>query len=110
MHKCILAMVKPDLTDKVIDSAKQAGAPGATIISASGTGKHEAKTFFGLNLDIRTDVIVIIVPTEQTDTILDAIYEAGRFSDPGTGIAFVLPVDKAVGLDSRTKDFLEQKK
>ena len=52
-YKCILAMVKPDLTGRVVDSAKEVGATGATIIPASGTGAHEAKTFFGLSLDIR---------------------------------------------------------
>ena len=50
-NKCILAMVKPDLTDRVVDSAKKAGATGATIIPASGTGAGEAKTFFGLSLE-----------------------------------------------------------
>ena len=49
--KCIVAMVKPDLTDKVVDAAKAAGATGATIIDAAGTGAREAKTFFGLSLD-----------------------------------------------------------
>ena len=43
-------MIKPNLTDKVVNSAKQAGATGATTIPASGTGAREAKTFFGLTL------------------------------------------------------------
>ena len=94
-------MIKPNLTDKVVNSAKQAGATGATIIPASGTGAREAKTFFGLTLDIRTDVVIFLVDSETTEPILSAIKEAGRFSEPGTGIAFVFPVEQTIGFESQ---------
>ena len=99
--KCILSMVKPDLTDKVVASAKGAGARGATIIDASGTGAREAKTFFGLSLDIRTEVLLFLVSEEAVEPVLSAIHEAGRFHEPGTGIAFVLGVESAIGVESQ---------
>lgn len=86
------------MTDKVVQAAKQSG---ATIIAASGTGMHEAKTFFGLSLDIRTDVILILAEETTVDPILSAVQESGRFSEPGTGIAFVLPVERTVGMESQ---------
>ena len=88
--KCIVAMVKPDLTDKVVDAAKAAGATGATIIDAAGTGAREAKTFFGLSLDIRTEVVLLLVKEDIVALVLGAIRDAGNFHEPGTGIAFVL--------------------
>jgi len=94
-------MVKPNLTDRVVNSAKQVGATGATIIPASGTGAREAKTFFGLSLDIRTDVVIFLVNSEIVEPVLSAIKEAGRFSEPGTGIAFVLAVEQTAGLESQ---------
>ena len=100
-YKSIVAMVKPDLTDRVVDSAKQVGATGATIIPASGTGAHEAKTFFGLSLDIRTDVVIFLVDGEMVEPVLSAIKEAGQFSEPGTGIAFVLAVEQTAGFESQ---------
>lgn len=100
-YKSIIAMVKPNLTDDVVASAKASGATGATIIAASGTGAHEAKTFFGLSLDIRTDVIIFLVDTEAIDPVLTAIHTAGRFSEPGTGIAFVLAVEQTIGFESQ---------
>ena len=100
-NKCILAMVKPNLTDKVVQSAKKAGATGATIIPASGTGAREAKTFFGLSLDIRTEVVVFLVSDTKVEAILTAIQSAGRFSEPGTGIAMVLPVEQTAGMESQ---------
>ena len=100
-YKCIIAMVKPDLTGMVVDSAKEVGATGATIIAASGTGAHEAKTFFGLSLDIRTDVVIFLVDDEIVDLVLSAIKEAGRFKEPGTGIAFVLAAEQTAGFESQ---------
>ena len=99
--KCIVAMVKPDLTDKVVESAKGAGARGATIIDASGTGAREAKTFFGLSLDIRTEVVLFLVSEDVVAPVLSTIHEAGRFNEPGTGIAFVLGVESAIGVESQ---------
>ena len=100
-YNCIIAMVKPNLTGMVVDSAKEVGATGATIIPASGTGAHEAKTFFGLSLDIRTDVVIFLVDDEIVELVLSAIKEAGRFKEPGTGIAFVLAAEQTAGFESQ---------
>ena len=102
--KCIVAMVKPDLTDKVVDAAKAVGATGATIIDAAGTGAREAKTFFGLSLDVRTEVVLLLVKEDEVAPVLDTIREAGRFHEPGTGIAFVMAVEAAIGFESQRRE------
>lgn len=104
----ILASVKSDITDKVVDSAKAAGATGATIIPARGTGMREAKTFFGLSLEQQTDIIMFLVEEHSLSPIMDAIKEAGEFHKPGTGIAFALPVNQVVGLESQIERFKEE--
>jgi nitrogen regulatory protein P-II 1 len=103
--KVILAPVKTEKTDRVVDAAKQAGATGATIIPARGTGMHEAKTFFGLTLEVQTDVIMFLIEEHLVQDILDAIKAAGEFSKPGTGIAFVLPVEHVIGVESEMEQF-----
>lgn len=103
--KTILATVKPDITDQVVDAAKDAGATGATIIPARGTGIREAKTFFGLSLEAQTDIILFLLEEHLVDTILTTIGEAGQFDRPGTGIAFVLPVEQVIGLESQIEAF-----
>ena len=35
------------------------------------------------------------------DKVMTAIGEAGEFTEPGTGIAFTVPVDGTVGLESQ---------
>jgi hypothetical protein len=39
------------------------------------------------------------------ETVMKAIYVAGRFDKPGTVIALVLPVDQASGLESQMESF-----
>ncbi len=105
--KLIIASVKPSITDDVVDAAKNSGATGATIIPARGTGIHEAKSFFGLMLESQTDIIMFLVVEHVVEAVLNAIKTAGRFQEPGTGIAFVLPVEHVCGLESQMKKFEE---
>ena len=106
--KVILASVKCDITDKVVDAAKEAGATGATIIHARGTGIREAKTFFGLSLEAQTDIIMFLLEERLVDQVLTTIGAVGEFNKPGTGIAFVLPVDQVIGLESQIEKFKEE--
>ena len=103
--KLVVALVKSKDTDRIVTAAKEAGGTGATIIPARGTGIHEAKTFFGLTLEAQTDVVLFLVEGRLVEPVLGAIYEAGQFKEAGTGIAFVLDVDRAVGLESQIGHF-----
>jgi nitrogen regulatory protein PII len=103
--KLIISLVKTGETDKVVEAAKAAGATGATIIPARGTGIHEAKTFFGLTLEAQTDVVFFLLEKHVVKKVLNAVYEAGRFQEPGTGIAFVIDVEHTVGLESQIEYF-----
>ena len=96
--KIVFAPVKTHKTDAIVDAAKAAGATGATIIPARGTGMHEAKTFFGLTLEDPTDIVLFLLEEHIVKTVLEAVRTAGEFDKPGTGIAFVLPVEEVLGL------------
>ena len=106
--KLILASVKADITDNIVDAAKAAGATGATIIPARRTGINEAKTFFGLSLEAQTDIVLLLIEEHIVTKILNTIKEAGEFHKPGTGIAFVVPVEHVVGLESQMEKFKEE--
>jgi nitrogen regulatory protein PII len=106
--KIVFATVKTHKTDPVVDAAKASGATGATIIPARGTGMNEAKTVFGLTLEDQTDIIIFLLEEHLVETVLSAIRKAGEFSKPGTGIAFVLPVEQVVGLESQIEKFKEE--
>ncbi|MCD4718282.1 MAG: P-II family nitrogen regulator [Desulfobacula sp.] len=106
--KLILSSVKADITDRIVDAAKGAGATGATIIPARGTGIKEAKTFFGLSLEAQTDIVLFLVEEHLVVKILNTVKKAGEFHKPGTGIAFVIPVEHVVGLESQMESFKKE--
>jgi nitrogen regulatory protein P-II 1 len=106
--KLIMALVKPHVTDQLVDIMKEEGATGASIIQARGTGIKEAKTFFGLAIEDQTDIIVFLVEEHTVERLLEVIESKCNFKKPGTGIAFVLPIEHAVGLGSQMQKFKDQ--
>lgn len=94
-------MVNEDYQDKVIEAAKKAGATGVTILNARGEGIHEKKSFFGLNLEVQKEVLLFLVEDFISDEIMEVIFQAGQFHQPGNGIAFSLTVDRAIGMESQ---------
>ena len=101
MHfKLITAFVEDSVTNKVMEAARENGATGATILNnARGEGMEESKTFFGLTLDTQRDVLLFLVEEHLSRKILEEIARAGEFDEnPGTGIAFQVDVEDAVGV------------
>lgn len=101
MHfKLLVALLEDDKTDKVLDAAREAGATGATVLNqARGEGIKKSKTFFGLSLETQRDMVMFLVEEHMSRKILEKIAQVGEFDDkPGTGIAFQLDVEDAVGV------------
>jgi nitrogen regulatory protein PII len=104
MHfKLIIALTEDAITDKVVDAARNKGATGSTVISsARGEGLQVAKTFLGLSLDTQRDVILLLVEEHMSRDILETIEAVGEFeANPGSGIAFSIDVDDAVGVSQQ---------
>lgn len=111
MHfKLIIVMVEDDKTDVVLDASREAGATGATVLNqARGEGIQPQKTFLGLNLEARRDVLLMLVEEHRSRRILERIAEVGGFdSSPGTGIAFQIDVEDAVGVRHQMRSLSKQ--
>lgn len=98
--KMIVVFSDDEKTDGIMDAAREAGATGATVINnARGEGLKKNKTFFGLTLDSQRDVLLFLVEEHRARHILEAVARIGEFdSKPGTGIAFQIDVEDAVGV------------
>lgn len=106
MHfKLIIALVEDGKTDKVMEAAREAGATGATVMpNARGEGVEKSKTFLGLSLETQRDVVFFVVEEHLSRTILETICDVGEFdTSPGTGIAFQIDVEDAVGVQHQIK-------
>jgi nitrogen regulatory protein PII len=111
MHfKLIIAFVEDSKTDKVMEAARQAGATGATVISnARGEGLKKSKTFLGLSLETQRDVLMFLVEEHMSRSILETVCDMGEFDEsPGTGIAFQVDVEDAVGVAHQVKQLVER--
>ncbi len=101
--KLIVVMVKDEKTNLVIDTARDAGATGCTVItSARGEGLDPPKTFLGLSLEGQRDVILMLVEGHMSRQILEVVAQRGGFDEePGTGVAFQIDIEDAIGLASQ---------
>ena len=106
MHfKMIIVLIEDVDTDAVMAAAREAGATGATVINhARGEGVESSKTFLGLTLDSQRDVILLLVEEHLSRHILEEIARVGQFdSKPGTGIAFQIDVEDAIGVSHQIR-------
>lgn len=111
MHfKLIIALTEDSITNKVLDAARLKGATGSTVIpSARGEGIKVAKTFLGLDLATQRDVILLLVEEHMSREILETIEKAGEFeANPGSGIAFTIDVEDAVGVSGQVNQLSER--
>ncbi|MEQ8823363.1 MAG: P-II family nitrogen regulator [Filomicrobium sp.] len=108
--KLIIAMVDDEKTDLTIETARSNGATGCTVITnARGEGLKPQKTFLGLSVAGQRDVVLMLVEEHMSRHILEAIGKACRFEEePGTGVAFQIDIEDAIGLRSQIKKIEEE--
>jgi nitrogen regulatory protein PII len=107
--KLITVFAEDSVTQAVIDAARHAGATGCTVINqARGEGFEAHKSFFGLSLTSQTDVVMLLVEQHMSRDILEEIGRVGQFdAKPGTGVAFQVDVEDAVGVMRQAEELAE---
>lgn len=97
-YEVIFTVVDKGLGSEVVDMATSAGARGATIIDARGSGINEKNMFFSMKVEHEKEIVMIIIKKEHSQKVIDAIDKAMDLEEPGKGILFVLDVNKTSGL------------
>ncbi len=97
-HEVIFCIVNSGYSESVMDAAKKLGARGGTVINARGTAGKEAETFFHITVQPEKEIVMILVPAEIKNDVLNALYDEVGLESAGQGIAFSVPVDSVVGL------------
>ena len=105
----IVGFVDPHKTEKVIKTAKKAGATGDVIIQGKGSGMEPSK-FLGLSIEDKTDIILFVVEEHHTNKIISSVSKECQIEKPGNGIMIVLSIDKVVGLSKQIKKIRENLK
>ena len=94
----IVTIVRKGWGSTVLQASVKAGARGGTVLGGRGAGINEQETIFGLSIEPEKEILLTLVPAERVDAILQAIVDAAELDEVGHGIAFVLPVDRVVGV------------
>ena len=93
--RLITCIVQRGLGDAIVHAAQEAGAQGATIFYAKGSGVRERLGILGVAVEVEKEVVNIVVSSEQLDTVFNNIYLAGQLDTPGMGFMYVTPLEKA---------------
>ena len=94
----VVTIVKKGWGDEVIKASRKAGAQGGTILFGRGTGIHENKSILGLMIEPEKEIVLTITESYMADNILKSITEAVKLDEPGTGVGFILPIEKVFGI------------
>ncbi|MBR4444530.1 MAG: hypothetical protein IKS37_01360 [Solobacterium sp.] len=96
--EAVFCVINAGFSDQVMFAARKAGATGGTILKGRGTTSTEAEEMFNITIQPEKEVVIILVPAESKDAVLRQIYSKAGLESEANGIAFSLPVTKAIGL------------
>lgn len=94
----IVSIVRKGWGSTVLEASVKAGARGGTVLFGRGAGINEQEKIFGMSIEPEKEIVLTVVRIDQTHAILDEIVRAAELNDTGRGIAFVLPVERIVGV------------
>ncbi len=97
----------PEKLDEILSGFLELGVTGATVVPSEGMGKllsSDIPIFAGLQAFLagsrpQNRMIFSVLPKALVDPALSLLQDVcGNLASPATGIAFVLPVERVVGL------------
>lgn len=97
-YKLILTIVDRGNADTVVEAAQNAGSQGATIINARGSGIHETKKVFNIEIEPEKEIVLILAKANICEDITSEIRKELNIEEPGKGIIFILDVSQTHGL------------
>jgi len=97
-HDLIVSIVNFGFSDELMNTAREAGARGGTVINARGQAHAGAVKFFGVSVQDEKELILILTSRDKKVEIMQAICEKHGLNSNAKGIVFSLPVDNVIGL------------
>lgn len=99
MHHLIVTIITEGYSEKVMNTAKNAGAGGGTLINGRSIYQTNSKRqFLGFSIEPEKDLILIVTEEEKKNDIMNAIVKETGLKTEGGGIIFSLPITEAIGL------------
>lgn len=87
-YEAINIIVNKGYAEDAMAAARKAGAGGGTIIGARGTAKEGDSTFFGVEIVPEKEMLMILVPQDKKEAVVNAVSSLSCFEKAGSGIIF----------------------
>ena len=100
--KALYVIINAGFADAVVEVARAAGARGATIFNARGSGTAQ-KSFFGITVNSEKETVLTLVDEETAKRVMDAIREKfGQDNPTANGVCFSVPVETMTPINKIT--------
>lgn len=97
-HSVIFVIANQGFSSEIMESAKEAGATGGTVVHATGSGMENLETFFGMTLKPEKELIIILTRQSLKNGIMQAIMKTNGTGTDADSFVLALPVDQVAGL------------
>lgn len=94
----IVSIVRKGWGNTVLEASIKAGATGGTVLLGRGIGVNEKESIFGIPIEPEKEILLTLVQESEVDTVLQEIIRAAELNLPGHGLAFVVPIDRVLGV------------
>jgi nitrogen regulatory protein PII len=94
----IVSIVRKGWGNTVLEASVRAGATGGTVLFGRGVGVNEHESIFGVPIEPEKEIVLTLTHASQNDAILQEIIRAVELNEPGRGLAFIVPIEKVVGV------------
>ena len=102
-YEVIFCIINAGFSDTVMEAARKEGASGGTVLKGRGLAGRDVQKAFNITVQPEKEIVMLLVPKEIKDSVLRSVNTFAGLDTDGQGIAFSLPVERAIGL----KDFEE---
>lgn len=102
-YELLVVIANQGYVEPIMDAAREANAPGGTVIHAKGTGAEKAEKFLGVSLATEREMIFMVARSEEKNAIMQAIMDKAGLNSKAKAIVFSLPVTETAGM--RLTDF-----
>jgi hypothetical protein len=98
-YELIITICNHGFAEAIVETAKQFGARGGTILHGRGSAMGEVRKFFGITIQPEKDIIMIVCLVSTKETIMKGIVEAHGIRTLAHGLCLSVPVADAIGFN-----------
>lgn len=92
--RALFVIVNAGFSEQVVDAVQEAGAKGATIIPARGTGAKFSQ-FLGIHYEPEREILLIVIAPDLALEVMKMIKEKFGKETPMNAVCFTMPVEDA---------------